>query len=53
MYVEGHQGQTVKAADGSVDRAASIAHGLTVAGNVAYDQGNVDFTWYDQAGRNG
>ncbi|MFE5052349.1 right-handed parallel beta-helix repeat-containing protein [Streptomyces sp. NPDC056637] len=50
VYVEGHQGQTVEAADGSVDRAASIAHGLTVADNVAYDQGNVNFTWYDDAG---
>ncbi|WP_328330018.1 MULTISPECIES: right-handed parallel beta-helix repeat-containing protein [unclassified Streptomyces] len=50
VYVEGHQGQTRQAADGSVDRAASVAHGLTVAGNVAYDQGNVNFTWYDDAG---
>ncbi|WP_250303256.1 right-handed parallel beta-helix repeat-containing protein [Streptomyces sp. NBC_01267] len=50
VYVEGHQGQTLTAADGSVDRAASIAHGLTVADNVAYDQGNSNFTWYDDAG---
>ena len=50
IYVEGHQGQTLTARDGSVDRAASIAHGLTVSGNVAYDQGNVNFTWYDDAG---
>ncbi|MFD0509659.1 hypothetical protein ACFQ0Q_01575 [Streptomyces aureus] len=50
VYVEGHQGQTIKASDGSVDRAASVAHGLTVAGNVAYDQSNVNFTWYDDAG---
>ncbi|RFC78030.1 right-handed parallel beta-helix repeat-containing protein [Streptomyces sp. AcE210] len=50
VYVEGHQGRTITASDGTVDRAASIAHGLTVEGNVAYDQGNVNFTWYDDAG---
>lgn len=50
IYVEGHQGQTITEPDGSVDRVASIAHGLTVEGNVAYDQGNSNFTWYDDAG---
>ncbi|MDH6622730.1 hypothetical protein M2271_000517 [Streptomyces sp. LBL] len=50
IYAEGHQGQTVLAADGSVDRAAGIKHGLHAVGNVAYDQGNVNFTWYDDAG---
>ncbi|MEV0408460.1 discoidin domain-containing protein [Actinoallomurus sp. NPDC050550] len=50
IYVEGQQGQTIRAADGTVDRAASIAHGLHAQGNVAYDQGNVNFTWYDDAG---
>jgi hypothetical protein len=50
IYVEGHQGQTVRAPDGSVDRAASIAHGLHAQGNVAYDQVHVNFTWYDDAG---
>ncbi|WP_328891579.1 galactose-binding domain-containing protein [Streptomyces sp. NBC_00316] len=49
VYVEGHQGQTITAPDGTVDRAASIAHGLNVEGNVAYDQGNSNFTWYDDA----
>jgi hypothetical protein len=50
IYVEGHQGQTITAADGSVDRASSIAHGLHAQGNVAYDEGNSNFTWYDDAG---
>jgi hypothetical protein len=50
IYAEGHQGQAVLAADGSVDRAASIAHGLHVQKNVAYDQNHVNFTWYDDAG---
>lgn len=50
IYVEGHQGQTITSADGSVDRAASIAHGLHAEGNVAYDEGNSNFTWYDDAG---
>lgn len=50
IYVEGHQGQTITAADGSVDRAASIAHGLHAEGNVAWDEGNSNFTWYDDAG---
>jgi hypothetical protein len=50
IYAEGHQGQTITAADGSVDRAASIAHGLHAQGNVAYDEGNSNFTWYDDAG---
>jgi hypothetical protein len=50
IYAEGHQGQTISAADGSVDRAASMAHGLHAQGNVAYDEGNSNFTWYDDAG---
>jgi hypothetical protein len=50
IYAEGHQGQTILASDGSVDRAASIAHGLHAEGNVAFDQRNVNFTWYDDAG---
>ncbi|MEW2176610.1 discoidin domain-containing protein [Streptomyces sp. NPDC005406] len=50
VYVEGHQGRTHTMADGTVDREASIAHGLRVEGNVAYDQGNSNFTWYDDAG---
>jgi hypothetical protein len=50
IYVEGHQGQTILAADGSVDRAASIASGLLAQGNVAFDQGNSNFTYYDDAG---
>jgi hypothetical protein len=50
IYVEGHQGQTITAPDGSVDRAASIAHGLHAEGNVAWDEGHSNFTWYDDAG---
>lgn len=50
IYVEGHQGQTITNPDGSVDRAASIAHGLHAEGNVAWDEGHSNFTWYDDAG---
>lgn len=50
IYAEGHQGQTITAPDGTVDRAASIAHGLLAQGNVAYDEGHSNFTWYDDAG---
>jgi hypothetical protein len=50
IYVEGHQGQTITNPDGSVDRAASIANGLLAEGNVAWDEGDSDFTWYDDAG---
>ena len=50
IYAEGHQGQTILNADGTVDRAASIAHGLHAAGNVAFDEGNVNYSWYDDAG---
>jgi hypothetical protein len=50
IYVEGHQGQTITTADGTVDRAASIAHGLHAEGNVAWDEGHSNFTWYDDAG---
>jgi hypothetical protein len=50
IYAEGHQGQTITGADGGVDRAASIEHGLHAQGNVAFDEGNSNFTWYDDAG---
>lgn len=50
IYVEGHQDQAITSPDGSLDRAASIAHGLHVQGNVAWDEGHVNFTWYDDAG---
>lgn len=50
IYVEGHQGQTITNPDGTVDRSATIAHGLLAQGNVAFDGGHSNFTWYDDAG---
>lgn len=50
IYVEGHQGQAITSPAGSLDRAATIAHGLHAQGNVAWDEGHVNFTWYDDAG---
>ncbi len=50
IYVEGHQGQNISTSDGKLDQAQSLAHGLSVSGNVAYNQGNGLFAWYDDAG---
>ncbi|HEX7340841.1 MAG TPA: hypothetical protein VF269_01055 [Rhodanobacteraceae bacterium] len=34
IYTEGHQGRTFRRADGSVNAAASFAHGLRIVGNL-------------------
>ncbi|MGH8145019.1 MAG: hypothetical protein ACREPY_01690 [Rhodanobacteraceae bacterium] len=34
IYTEGHQGRTLRHRDGSVDTAASYAHGLRISGNL-------------------
>jgi hypothetical protein len=50
IYVEGHQSQHILNADGTVDSDATLAHGLRAEGNVAYNQVNPFFVWYDDAG---
>ncbi|MFI1092605.1 hypothetical protein [Streptomyces sp. NPDC020917] len=56
IYVEGHQAQYRDAngnavpATGAVDPAQTLAHGLQVHGNVAYNSPRTNFTYYDDAG---
>ncbi|GAA2773230.1 hypothetical protein [Kitasatospora cinereorecta] len=55
IYVEGHQAQYYDA-DGkpvgykAADPTQTLAHGLQVTGNVAYNGGKTNFTYYDDAG---
>lgn len=51
IYVEGHQAQYVYQADGkTIDPAQTLAKGLQVTGNIAYDGPSTNFTYYDDAG---
>lgn len=50
IYVEGHQGQDHRNADGSLDSATGLARGLTARGNVGYDVGGCCAVWYNDAG---
>ncbi len=51
IYVEGHQAQYVYQADGTtVDPVQTLAKGLQVTGNIAYDGPSTNFTYYDDAG---
>ncbi|MBY8882315.1 Ig-like domain-containing protein [Actinacidiphila acidipaludis] len=50
IYMEGHQAQYVYAADGTIDRAATLANGLHVTGNVVYNDGSRFNAFYDDAG---
>ncbi|GAA3479454.1 right-handed parallel beta-helix repeat-containing protein [Streptomyces yanii] len=56
IYVEGHQAQyrdvngNAVPATGAVDSAQTLAHGLQVKGNVAYQSPATNFTYYDDAG---
>ncbi|GAA1983986.1 hypothetical protein [Kitasatospora viridis] len=55
VYVEGHQAQYYDANGKPVgykaaDPTRTLAHGLQVTGNVAYNGGNANFTYYDDAG---
>ncbi|MBG6135887.1 hypothetical protein [Longispora fulva] len=51
IYVEGHQAGYRYQADGTtIDPAATLANGLQVKGNVAFDGRNTNFTYYDDAG---
>jgi Right handed beta helix region len=50
IYAEGHQTQYVKDANGTIDPTQTLAHGLQVTGNVAYNGSRANFTYYDDAG---
>ncbi|GGV45444.1 hypothetical protein GCM10010495_73750 [Kitasatospora herbaricolor] len=51
VYVEGHQAQYVYQADGTtIDKVKTLAKGLQVTGNIAYNSPAVNFTYYDDAG---
>lgn len=50
MYVEGHQAQYVYKTDGTIDPVQTLAKGLQVTGNVAYNGPTTNFTYYNDAG---
>ncbi|WP_031078960.1 right-handed parallel beta-helix repeat-containing protein [Streptomyces sp. NRRL WC-3742] len=51
IYTEGHQAQYVRNPDGTLDSPATLATGLQVIGNIAYDNnGNGPVTLYNDAG---
>ncbi|WP_189807034.1 right-handed parallel beta-helix repeat-containing protein [Streptomyces tanashiensis] len=50
VYVEGHQAKYHYKPDGTIDPVQTLAHGLQVTGNVAYDSPAANFTYYDDAG---
>jgi hypothetical protein len=50
IYLEGHQGETLRRADGSVDEEASFAHGTMVTGNVVYNDLHSGLTLYNDIG---
>ena len=50
MYIEGHQAQYVKNADGTVNEQATLAKGMQAVGNVAYNKVGSSPGMYDDAG---
>jgi hypothetical protein len=51
IYAEGHQAQYVYESNGTtIDPVQTLAKGLQVTGNVAYNGQTTDFTYYDDAG---
>ncbi|WP_238008833.1 hypothetical protein KZZ52_44895 [Dactylosporangium sp. AC04546] len=50
IYAEGHQAGYVYRTDGTIDPVATLAKGLQVKGNVAFNGRNTNFTYYDDAG---
>ena len=51
IYVEGHQAQYVYESGGTtIDPVQTLAKGLQVTGNVAYNGQTTNFTYYDDAG---
>ncbi|MGS0894549.1 hypothetical protein ACVBGC_18765 [Burkholderia stagnalis] len=51
IYIEGHQAQYQYPSGGTtLDPVATLAHGMQVIGNVAYNGNSTNFTFYDDAG---
>ncbi|MEO6938207.1 MAG: right-handed parallel beta-helix repeat-containing protein [Collimonas sp.] len=51
IYIEGHQAQYYYKADGvTIDPVATLAHGMQVTGNVAFNGRHNNNTFYDDAG---
>ena len=50
IYLEGHQGASIRRPDGSIDREASFAHGTLVSGNVVYNDLHSGLTLYNDIG---
>ncbi|WP_436499851.1 right-handed parallel beta-helix repeat-containing protein [Actinokineospora sp. HUAS TT18] len=50
VYLEGHQAKYHYKADGTIDPVATLAHGMLVTGNVAYNSPQSNFSYYDDAG---
>jgi hypothetical protein len=51
IYAEGHQAQYVYQSNGTtINQTATLAQGLQVTGNIAYNAPRVNFTYYDDAG---
>ena len=50
IYVEGHQAQYAYNSDGTLNSTTTLAQGLQVTGNVAYNGATYGKTYYDDAG---
>ncbi|HEV7974334.1 discoidin domain-containing protein [Amycolatopsis sp.] len=50
IYLEGHQGETLRKPDGSIDEEASFQHGTHVTGNVVYNDLHSGLTLYNDIG---
>lgn len=50
LYIEGHQASYQYAADGTLDHAATLSHGLLASGNVTYAKVGFSPAFYDDAG---
>ncbi|GHJ40792.1 discoidin domain-containing protein [Streptomyces sp. TS71-3] len=50
IYLEGHQGETLHRADGTVDEEGSFSHGTAVSGNVVFNDEHSGLTLYNDIG---
>ena len=50
IYLEGHQGETLRKPDGSIEEEASFQHGTHVTGNVVYNDLHSGLTLYNDIG---
>jgi hypothetical protein len=50
LYIEGHQASYQYAADGTLDHAATLSHGMLASGNVTYAKVGFSPAFYDDAG---